>query len=106
MKNKNKNKKVEENKDKGPEIKVGNEKIKPIKIERKPAFNGPVKINWKTFTKCLKEKDSKEQIIQDIISDYKKKKEGNAMKKVYTELKKENPIIIDCLNNQEHLIKE
>ena len=34
-----------------------------------------------------------------------KKKESNAMKKVFDELKKNTPIIVECLNQQEHLIK-
>ena len=91
--------------DDGPEIRNGDETIKPIKIERKPTFNGPVKINWKTFTQCLKDSKSEEKVIKDIINDYKKNKESDAMKKVFTELKKNSPIIIDCLNNQEHLVK-
>ena len=92
-----------DNNDGGPKIKNGDEIIKPIKIERKPTFNGPVKINWKTFTQCLKDSDSKDQIIKDIISDYNKNQESNAMKKVFAELKKNTPLIIECLNKQEHL---
>ena len=46
---------------------------------------------------------SKEAIILDILNTYKKGKEGDAMKKVFAELKNNNPIIVDCLNNQEHL---
>ena len=92
-------------KDEGPTFKKGDEIIKPIKIEKQPTFSGPVKINWKTFTKCLKESGSKEQVILDIISDYKNKKENNAMKKVFSELKNKSPLIIECLNKQEHLVK-
>ena len=62
-----------------------------------------MKINWETFTKCLKDSGSEEQFVKDIISDYKKKKENSAMKTVFSELKKNTPLIIDCLNNQEHL---
>ena len=91
--------------DDGPIFRNGDEIIKPTKIERKPTFSGPVKINWKTFSKCLIDSKSEEQVIKDIIEDYKKKKEGAAMKKVFAELKKNSPIIIDCLNSQEHLVK-
>ena len=91
--------------DNGPYIKDGDKIIKPTKIERKPTFSGPVKINWETFTKCLKDSGSQEQIIKDIINDYKNKKESNAMKKVFAELKKSTPLIVDCLNKQEHLVK-
>ena len=91
--------------DEGPTFKYGDEIIKPTKIERKPTFSGPVKINWKTFSQCLIDSNSEEQVIKDIIKDYKRKKEGDAMKKVFTELKKSNPIIIECLNSQEHLVK-
>ena len=89
----------------GPYIKQGDEIIKPKKIERKPSFNGPVKINWETFTKCLKDSNSQEQIVKDIIKDYKDKKESNAIKKVFAELKKNTPLIVECLNKQEHLVK-
>ena len=91
--------------DDGPTFKYGDEVIKPTKIERKPTFTGPVKVNWKTFSKCLIDSNSEEQVIKDIIKDYKRKKEGDAMKKVFAELKKNSPIIIDCLNAQEHLVK-
>ena len=87
----------------GPTIKVGDEIIKPQKLERKPVFKGPVKINWETFTSCLEKSGSKEKIILDIIQDYKNKKESDAMRKVFSELKNDSPLIIDCLNNQEHL---
>ena len=98
-------KKTINNENEGPTIKKGDEIIKPKKIERQPTFSGPVKINWKTFTECLKDSGSKEQIILDIISDYNNKKENNAMKKVFSELKKNSPLIIECLNKEEHLIK-
>ncbi len=91
--------------DNGPTIKDGDEVIKPMKIEKKQAFNGPVKINWKTLTECLKESGSKDQVIKDIINDYKKKQESKAMKKVFEELKNNNPLIIECLNKEEHLVK-
>ena len=97
--------KIKDRKESGPEIINGDEVIKPIKIEKRPTFNGPVKINWKTFTECLKDSGSEEQVIKDIINDYKKKQESNAMKKVFNELKKNTPLIVDCLNKQEHLIK-
>ena len=96
---------IKDGKESGPEIINGDEVIKPIKIEKTPTFNGPVKINWNTFTECLKDSGSEEQVIKDIISDYKKKQESNAMRKVFSELKKNSPIIVDCLNKQEHLIK-
>ena len=98
--------KGKDEKDSGPEIKNGDEIIKPIKIERTPTFNGPVKINWETFTKCLADSGSKEQVVKDIISDYKKKQESSAMKKVFGELKKNSPLIIECLNKQEHLLNK
>ena len=104
-KNYEEKKEIKINKDEGPLIKDGDEIIKPIKIEKKPTFSGPVKINWKTFTQCLKDSGSEDPIIKDIINDYKKKKESNAMKKVFDELKKNTPIIVECLNQQEHLIK-
>ena len=91
--------------DEGPTFKYGDEIIKPTKIERKPTFSGPVKINWKTFSQCLIDSNSEEQVIKDIIKDYKRKKESDAMKKVFAELKKSSPIIIECLNSQEHLVK-
>ena len=91
--------------DNGPVIKEGDELIKPLKIEKKPSFNGPVKINWKTLTECLKESGSKDQVIKDIINDYKQKQESKAMKKVFSELKNNNPLIIECLNKEEHLVK-
>jgi hypothetical protein len=94
-----------ENIDKEPEFMKGDEIIKPVKIEKKPTFTGPVKINWETFTKCLTDSGSKEQYVKDIIREYKKKKESSAMKIVFSELKKNTPLIIDCLNNQEHLVK-
>ena len=96
---------LEDNNDKGPIIKNGEEIIKPKKIERKPTFNGPVKINWKTFTECLKDRGPEDQIAKEIINDYNKKQESSAMKKVFAELKKNTPLIIECLNQQEHLKK-
>ena len=104
-KQKNYEEKSNENIEKGPEFRKGDEIIKPVKIERKPTFSGPVKINWVTFTKCLKDSGSEEQFVKDIISEYKKKKESSAMKIVVGELKKNTPLIIECLNNQEHLVK-
>ena len=102
-KNSEEKKSIGQNTEEGPEFRSGDEIIKPVKIERKPTFSGPVKINWETFTKCLKDSGSEEQFVKDIISDYKKKKENSAMKTVFSELKKNTPLIIDCLNNQEHL---
>ena len=87
--------------------KIEAERIEPIKIEKeeakKPLFKGPVKINWKTFNQCLIDSNSEEEVIKEIIKDYKKKKESDAMKKVFTELKKNSPTIINCLNKQEKL---
>ena len=75
-----------------------------VKKETKPKkFSGPVRINWKTFTRCLKESKSDDPIIKEILENYKKKKENDAMKIVFSELKKESPLIVECLNKQEHL---
>ena len=87
--------------------KIEGEKIKPIKIERekakKPVFKGPVKINWKTFSQCLIDSNSDEKVIKEIVNDYKKKKESDAMKKVFTQLKNNSEVVINCLNKQEKL---
>ena len=108
---KNKIKKIKRKIKKKKEI-INDDEIKPIKIEpeiikkeekEKKGFNGPVRINWKTLTKCLKDSKSKEPIIQEILDSYKNNNENEAMKKVFSELKKNSPIIIDCLNKQEHL---
>ena len=87
------------NYDKDDEVK----EIKKKEIQPTKKFTGPVRIDWKTLTKCLTDSKSKEAIILDILNTYKKGKEGDAMKKVFAELKNNNPIIVDCLNNQEHL---
>ena len=108
---KNKIKKIKRKIKEKKEI-INDDDIKPIKIEpeiikkeekEKKGFNGPVRINWKTLTKCLKESKSKEPIIKEILDSYKNNNENEAMKKVFSELKKNSPIIIDCLNKQEHL---
>ena len=108
---KNKIKKIKRKIKKKKEI-INDDEINPIKIEpeiikkeekEKKGFNGPVRINWKTLTKCLKDSKSKEPIIQEILDSYKNNNENEAMKKVFSELKKNSPIIIDCLNKQEHL---
>ena len=79
-------------------------KIEPEKEKKqKKSFNGPVRINWKSLNGCLLDSKSKEPIIKEIIDNYKNNKEKDAMKIVFSELKKENPVIIECLNKQEHL---
>ena len=105
---KNKTKKLKRKIKKNKNIEEVNAiRIEPeiVKKEEKPkkGFNGPVKINWKTLTKCLIQSKSKEPIIQEILESYKNKNESDAMKKVFSELKKGSPIIIECLNKQEHL---
>ncbi len=87
------------NYDKDDEVK----EIKKKEIQPTKKFTGPVRVDWKTLTKCLTDSKSKEAIILDILNTYKKGKEGDAMKKVFAELKNNNPIIVHCLNNQEHL---
>ena len=101
MKRKIKKSKIKKNNDDIAEPKIEAETDK--KEEKPKRFNGPVRINWKTLNQCLIESKSKEPIIKEILDDYKKKKESDAMKKVFSELKKNSPIIIECLNKQEHL---
>ena len=102
-----KNKKIKRKIKKNKNNNIHATKIEPEIIKKeekpKPSFSGPVRINWKTFTKCLIDSKSKDPIIKEILDDYKKKKETNAMKKVFSELKKNSPLIIECLNKQEHL---
>ena len=74
-----------------------------IKKKETKTFSGPVRIDWKTLTKCLTKSKSNEKNILEILNNYKKGKESDAMKIVFSELKNNNPIIVDCLNNQEHL---
>ena len=109
---KNKLKKAKRKIRKKKDINNEEDEIKPIRIEpeivkkeekQKKGFSGPVRINWKTLTKCLIKSKSKEPIIQEILDNYENNKESEAMKKVFSELKKNSPIIIDCLNKQEHL---
>ena len=88
---------------KNKENEVEADKLEPKKEKKKPNFSGPVRINWKTLTKCLGESKFKEPIIKEILDDYKKNKESEAMRKVFSELKKNSPIIVECLNKQEHL---
>ena len=105
---KNKNKKIKRKikkirKNKENEIEDNKIETKKEKEKKKPSFSGPVRINWKTLTKCLEESKSKEPIIKEILDDYKKNKESETMRKVFSELKKNSPIIVECLNKQEHL---
>ncbi len=109
IKKKNKNKKRKLSKKRN-----NKDNIEPIKIEpeyvkkeekNKPGFKGPVRINWETLTKCLDESGNNEPTVKNIIKYYKSKKESDAMKIVFEELKKNSPIIVDCLNKQEHLQK-
>ena len=104
VKNKNKKikRKIKKNR-KNKENETEADKIETKKEKKKPSFSGPVRINWKTLTKCLEESKSKEPIIKEILEDYKKNKESEAMRKVFSELKKNSPIIVECLNKQEHL---
>ena len=104
VKNKNKKikRKIKKNR-KNKENEIEADKIEDKKEKKKPSFSGPVRINWKTLTKCLEESKSKEPIIKEILDDYKKNKESDAMRKVFSELKKNSPIIVECLNKQEHL---
>ena len=96
-------KKNRKNKDNEIESKKIEPDIGKKEEKKKPSFSGPVRINWKTLTKCLIDSKSKEPIIKEILDDYQKNKESNAMKKVFSELKKNSPIIVECLNKQEHL---
>ena len=98
---KRKKRKISRKKNNNDDIEVheiNKKEVKPTKT-----FNGPVRIDWKTFTKCLSKSKSKETNILEILNKYKKGKENEAMRIVFSELKDKNPIIIDCLNNQEHL---
>ena len=91
---KNNNKKNDN--DDGPTFKVGDEIIKPTKIERKPTFSGPVKINWKTFSQCFIDSKSEEQVIKDIIKDYKRKKESSSVRFPMRNLKRAKALLCRC----------
>ena len=101
--NKYKRKKRKLSRKKNKDDDIDTHEIKKKEVKQTKTFSGPVRIDWKTFSKCLTKSKSNEPNILEILNKYKKGKESEAMKIVFSELKDNNQIIVDCLNNQEHL---